>query len=377
MKNIVVYTDKNEVPPRIFVPEPESVPLAEEWLRRHLESPAKITVIRPQGWGGSAAPSAKDAETAETAAEPGAEYGVDIAATDSRHAAAMNMAYFNAKEDAARRLRERGDFPALEELQRILQLPALPARIEGFDIAHIGGKFPVASLVSFKDGNPDKKNYRWFRLKTTDGAVDDFASVREAVSRRYTRLLNEHAELPDLVLIDGGIGQVNAAHGVLSALGLDLPVAGLAKRDEEIYRPGNSVPIRLPRRSDALRLLQRVRDETHRFATGKNQRLRIDARKQAGGHQRRRRDGADHTQNFEHGPILSRARPFCAFARVRAAAAAFFPLYHISARAASSFARFAGRNILWSGAGAKRSISYAAQKPQKNAKNREKSRKIS
>ena len=271
------YTDKNEVPPRIFVPEPESVPLAEEWLRRHLESPAKITVIRPQGWGGSAAPSAKDAETAETAetaAEPGAEYGVDIAATDSRHAAAMNMAYFNAKEDAARRLRERGDFPALEELQRILQLPALPARIEGFDIAHIGGKFPVASLVSFKDGNPDKKNYRWFRLKTTDGAVDDFASVREAVSRRYTRLLNEHAELPDLVLIDGGIGQVNAAHGVLSALGLDLPVAGLAKRDEEIYRPGNSVPIRLPRRSDALRLLQRVRDETHRFATGKNQRLR-------------------------------------------------------------------------------------------------------
>ena len=76
---------------------------------------AEITVIRPQGWGGSAAPSAKDAETAETAAEPGAEYGVDIAATDSRHAAAMNMAYFNAKEDAARRLRERGDFPALEE----------------------------------------------------------------------------------------------------------------------------------------------------------------------------------------------------------------------------------------------------------------------
>ncbi len=98
--------------------------------------------------------------------------------------------------------------------------------------------------------------------------------MKEAVSRRYTRLLNEDAELPDLLLIDGGIGQVNAVEEILLSLGLDIPVAGLAKRDEEIYRPGSSTPICLPKRSDGLRLLQRVRDETHRFATSRNQNLR-------------------------------------------------------------------------------------------------------
>ena len=94
------------------------------------------------------------------------------------------------------------------------------------------------------------------------------------MSRRYTRLLNEQAELPDLILIDGGIGQVNAVDQVLKALDLDIPVAGLAKRDEEIWRPYAAAPVCLPKRSDALRLLQRVRDETHRFATSRNQRLR-------------------------------------------------------------------------------------------------------
>ena len=266
------YNSKIEVPPCIFVPEEESIDLAEEWLRRSLGSPAKITAIRPEGWRDAVPPAADSpVEPVMSAAEESPEYSAGI---EKRHQAAMNMAFFNAKEDAARRLKEHGDFPAMEELQRVLNLPALPSRIEGFDIAHIGGRLPVASLVSFKDGNPDKKNYRYFRLKTTDGVIDDFASIREAVSRRYTRLLNEHAELPDLVLIDGGIGQVNAACEILTALGLDLPVAGLAKQEEEIYLPGNSSPMKLPRRSDALRLLQRVRDETHRFATGKNQRLR-------------------------------------------------------------------------------------------------------
>jgi excinuclease ABC subunit C len=98
--------------------------------------------------------------------------------------------------------------------------------------------------------------------------------MREAAGRRYARLVNEQADLPDLILIDGGIGQVNAVKGVLDSLNLDIPVAGLAKRDEEIYRPGDSVPMLLPKRSDALRLLQRIRDETHRFATSRNQRLR-------------------------------------------------------------------------------------------------------
>ena len=209
-------------------------------------------------------------------------YGVDsqiILVTDDipsapRHKAAIQMATQNAHEDIIRRLRERGDTPAMEELKDRLHLDRLPVRIEGFDIAHIGGKWPVASLISFYNGNPDKKNYRYFRLKTTDGLIDDFASMREAVTRRYTRLLNEGADMPDLLLIDGGIGQVNAVDAVIKALGLDIPIAGLAKRDEEIWRPHTSEPICLPKRSDALRLLQRVRDETHRFATSRNQRLR-------------------------------------------------------------------------------------------------------
>jgi len=106
------------------------------------------------------------------------------------------------------------------------------------------------------------------------GIVDDFASMREAVERRYSRLIREGKELPDLVLIDGGIGQVNAARGVMDELGADCDVAGLAKRDEEIWLPHTPEPIRLSRRSEALKVLQHIRDEAHRFATGLNQRLR-------------------------------------------------------------------------------------------------------
>lgn len=243
------YTDKNEVPPHIYIPslsgggQPASADLM-RWFRETLGADTEIITVT---------------DTMENA---------------GRHTAALNMAAENAHEDIIRRLRERGDIPALEELKTLLHLDSLPVRIEGFDIAHIGGKFPVASLISFYNGNPDKKNYRYFRLKTTDGLIDDFASMREAVSRRYTRLINEQSDLPDLILIDGGIGQVNAVEGILKTLNLDIPVAGLAKRDEEIYRPGDSTPICLPKRSDALRLLQRVRDETHRFATSRNQNLR-------------------------------------------------------------------------------------------------------
>ncbi len=202
---------------------------------------------------------------------------IKISSGDTQHrrdSAILEMAKHNAKEDIIRRMRERGDTPALNELKSLLGLERIPHRIEGFDIAHIGGKFPVASLISFWDGNPDKKNYRYFRLKTTNGVIDDFASMREAASRRYSRLVNEKKPLPDLILIDGGIGQVDAVDGILKALDLDIPIAGLAKRDEEIWRPHASKPICLPRRSDALRLLQRVRDETHRFATSRNQNLR-------------------------------------------------------------------------------------------------------
>jgi excinuclease ABC subunit C len=205
------------------------------------------------------------------------ELGVEpalLATDERRHETVLAMAYQNAKEDLAKRVKERGAGPSLDELQGALGLSRRPERIEGFDIAQLDGSFPVASLVSFKDGIPDKKNYRHFRLKTVIGIVDDFQAMREAVSRRYSRVISEGSELPDFILIDGGIGQVNAAKGVLDALGIDMDIAGLAKRDEELWLPGATDPIRLSKNSEALKVLQFVRDETHRFATGLNQKLR-------------------------------------------------------------------------------------------------------
>jgi excinuclease ABC subunit C len=158
----------------------------------------------------------------------------------------------------------------------MLKLRTRPERIEGFDIAQLDGKHPVASLISFKNGVPDRKNYRYFKLRTVVGVVDDFAAMREAVRRRYARLLREGKDLPDLILIDGGIGQVNAAKGVLDELGIGCDVVGLAKRDEELWLPQASKPIRLSKRSEALKVLQFLRDETHRFATSFNQRLRSE-----------------------------------------------------------------------------------------------------
>jgi excinuclease ABC subunit C len=193
---------------------------------------------------------------------------------EKRHTAVLALARQNALEDLRKRLKERGAGPALDELARVLSLRRRPERIEGFDIAQLDGKHPVASLISFKGGVPDKKNYRYFKLRTVVGIVDDFAAMREAVFRRYSRLVREGGELPDLVLIDGGIGQVNAAKGVLDGLGMDSDVVGLAKRDEELWPPGAREPVRLSRDSEALKVLQFVRDETHRFATGLNQRLR-------------------------------------------------------------------------------------------------------
>ncbi|MDR0909157.1 MAG: excinuclease ABC subunit UvrC [Spirochaetaceae bacterium] len=204
-----------------------------------------------------------------------------VIADDQHNKAIIKMAEQNAKEDMARRLKERGAGPALDELARVLKLDKRPDRIEGFDIAQLGGRHPVASLISFKDGVPDKKNYRHFKLKSTIGIIDDFQSMREATSRRYSRLMKEEAELPDLVLIDGGIGQVNVVQGVFDELKLDIPIIGIAKRDEELWSPSSQAaernlpnPVILERRSEALKVLQHVRDETHRFATGLNQKLR-------------------------------------------------------------------------------------------------------
>jgi excinuclease ABC subunit C len=159
----------------------------------------------------------------------------------------------------------------LAGLRKILGLPQTPRTIEGVDIAHLGGDETVASLVAFIDGLPFKPHYRRFRIKTVAG-VDDFASIREVISRRYRHReakgsADEETVFPDILLIDGGKGQLNAALEVFRFLGKEPPcLISLAKRDEEIYRPGDAEPIRLSRHAAALRLLQYVRDEAHRFA---------------------------------------------------------------------------------------------------------------
>jgi excinuclease ABC subunit C len=197
-----------------------------------------------------------------------------LSPVEKHHAVIMAMAKQNAAEDLRKRLKERGAGPAIDELQRALNLKSRPERIEGFDIAQLDGKHSVASLISFKNGIPDKKNYRYFKLRTVIGIVDDFAAMREVVKRRYSRLIREGKELPDLILVDGGIGQVNAAKGVLDELGADCGLVGLAKREEELWLPAAKEPLVLSRQSEALKILQHVRDECHRFATGFNQRLR-------------------------------------------------------------------------------------------------------
>lgn len=151
-------------------------------------------------------------------------------------------------------------------LKKILNLPDLPRRIEGMDIAHLQGGETVASLVQFIDGLPFKHGYRRFKIRTVDG-VDDFASMREVVSRRMRGLQQRGELFPDLLLIDGGKGQLNAALQAMRAIGVDPPMTiGLAKREEEIFLPGESEPKRVSRDSFGLRLLQYVRDEAHRFA---------------------------------------------------------------------------------------------------------------
>lgn len=154
----------------------------------------------------------------------------------------------------------------LSGLKKVLRLPELPRRIEGIDIAHLQGSDTVASLVQFIDGMPFKHGYKRFQIKTVEG-VDDFASMREVITRRFRRLSQEGESFPDLLLIDGGKGQLNAVMETFAAIGITPPTTiSLAKKEEEVYIPGNPEPLKLSRHSYALRLLQYVRDESHRFA---------------------------------------------------------------------------------------------------------------
>ncbi len=157
---------------------------------------------------------------------------------------------------------------AVQSLQKDLRLKTLPRKIECFDISHFQGTETVASMVVFEDGKPKKSEYRKFKITTVaPGEVDDFASMREVVRRRYARVIEEQSALPDLILIDGGKGQLSSALEILADLKLhDQAVVSLAKRLEEVFVPHESEPIIIPKSSTALRLLQQVRDEAHRFA---------------------------------------------------------------------------------------------------------------
>jgi len=163
---------------------------------------------------------------------------------------------------------------AAQRLGKVLGFDREMQRIESFDISNIQGTDSVAGMVVIDRGKFDKKQYRVFNIKTVIGA-DDFRSMAEAVDRRYRRVLEEGKELPDMILIDGGRGQLNAALAALNKLGIEeIPIAGLAKREEEIYVPDREEPIRLEKRDPALQLLQMVRDETHRFSVSSHRRRR-------------------------------------------------------------------------------------------------------
>jgi excinuclease ABC subunit C len=166
-----------------------------------------------------------------------------------------------------------GDRLKVEALQKRLGLPELPVVVECFDISHLAGTAMVGSMVQFRCGRPDKKHYRRFRIKSVD-QIDDFAAIAEVVRRRYGRLAREDGELPDLVVIDGGKGQLSAAQSELEHLGVKIPVISIAKREEEIYIPGMSLPLPLGKRDKASLYIQEIRDEAHRFAIAYNRLLR-------------------------------------------------------------------------------------------------------
>ena len=169
--------------------------------------------------------------------------------------------------------------PSVESLKRDLKMEKLPRRIECFDISHIQGTDTVASLIVFQDGKPRKSEYRKYKIQSVlneTGHPDDFLSMREVVYRRYKRLIEESKSLPDLVVIDGGKGQLSSAVRVLSDLNIsdNLKIIGLAKRLEEVYVPGDPDPHTIPKTSSGLKLLQKIRDEAHRFAVEFHRNLR-------------------------------------------------------------------------------------------------------
>ncbi|WP_231036040.1 excinuclease ABC subunit UvrC [Pectinatus sottacetonis] len=190
----------------------------------------------------------------------------------------VNMAAENAakflKDEEERIMKENAQtMGAVKELGKYLHLARLPRRMECFDISHIQGSETVASMVVFEDGLPDKSSYRRFKIKSTEGKPDDFLSMREVTKRRYEKV--DADDMPDLIIIDGGKGQLSSALEIIRGAGhMMVPVVGLAKQFEYIFTEGESEPVILPRHSEALYLVQRIRDEAHRFAITYHRKLR-------------------------------------------------------------------------------------------------------
>ena len=234
------YEDGRQIPREIFVSHETDTALISQYFRDYLKSDVTIAVPK-----------------------------------EGRDFRILRMAAENASRDVEKRLKSKDNSRALELLAEVCGLEDPPELIEGFDIAQLNGKFTVASLISFVNGNPNPAGYRRFNIKSLNGAIDDFGAIREAVYRRYSRVINENLRKPGLVLIDGGKGQVNIAREVLDDLGLaDVPVVGLAKRYETIVFDDDRPDLRLDHSNEALRVLIAVRDECHRFATGANQAMR-------------------------------------------------------------------------------------------------------
>ena len=249
-----LYMQREEVPRRVVVGAwPLDRPLLEEWLAQRRGGPVRIAVP---------------------------------ARGEKRRL--LRVVTTNAKEAFVRhKLKRASDFAArsraLAELGSVLGLQDSPLRIEAFDVSNIGPTAVVGSMVVFEDGLPKRSDYRRFEIRGVAGQ-DDFASMEEVLRRRFTRYLREREEpvekrkkfayAPSLVVVDGGRGQLNVALRVLHDLRLDVPAVGLAKRLEEVYLPGQPEPLRIPRGSEALFVLQHVRDEAHRFAVAYHRRKR-------------------------------------------------------------------------------------------------------
>jgi excinuclease ABC subunit C len=230
------YTGPRHVPSKIIIPkEIEDKKLVEEWLTEKRE--AQVIIEVPID---------------------GVEYRL------------VRMVSKNAEIILNHQKEVKG---ALLDLKKYLGIPRIPKRIEAFDISNISGKNAVGSMVVFENGSPKKNNYRKYKIHTE--GPDDYAMMREMLERRYTGLLNDNGQTPDLVLVDGGKGQLNVALDVFKSLEIDdIPVIGLAKEFEHVFIPQTPSPLILPRDSEALLLLQRIRDEAHRFAVNYHKKLR-------------------------------------------------------------------------------------------------------